>query len=211
MSNENRNGRPYKDQSPFTNIFRSLIKGATQQEVANLVGVSRQNVGKWISGETTPDINTLVKIADAYGVSTDYLLGRKEVKSMNTQLKAVCEFTGLSENVILNVIGSKTGMITDKEQCTIPLPFSYCTEIRLKDVLSVGGLINWFFGNDTNDNERNEWIDLFRLIIYYCYQAEQNEIITLKHIISDFFNEIFPSYRHIEKPRIIDLTDDYPF
>ena len=97
MGNENKNGRPCKAQSPFTDIFRSLIMGETQQEVANRVGVSRQNVGKWLSGETTPDINTLGKIADAYGVSTDYLLGRTKIKSVDTKTKAVCEHTGLSE------------------------------------------------------------------------------------------------------------------
>ena len=81
MANENKNGRPCKAQSPFTSIFRSLIMGETQQEVANRVGVSRQNVGKWLSGETTPDINTLGKISDAYGVSTDYLLGRTSCRN----------------------------------------------------------------------------------------------------------------------------------
>ena len=100
---QSKNGRPCKAQSPFTDIFRSLIMGETQQEVANRVGVSRQNVGKWLSGETTPDINTLGKIADAYGVSTDYLLGRTSVKSTDIDLKSVCEYTGLTENSVMEI------------------------------------------------------------------------------------------------------------
>ncbi len=111
MANENKNGRPCKAQSPFTSIFRSLIMGETQQEVANRVGVSRQNVGKWLSGETTPDINTLGKIADAYGVSTDYLLGRTDIKAANADLKAVCEYTGLSENAVENLIEIKNSSL----------------------------------------------------------------------------------------------------
>lgn len=98
-----KNGRPCKAQSPFTDIFRSLIMGETQQEVANRVGVSRQNVGKWLSGETTPDISTLGKIADAYGVSTDYLLGRTSVKSTDIDLKSVCEYIGLSESAVTKI------------------------------------------------------------------------------------------------------------
>ena len=100
---QSKNGRPCKTQSPFTDIFRGLIINETQQEVANRVGVSRQNVGKWLSGETTPDINTLGKIADAYGVSTDYLLGRTSVKSTDIELKAVCEYIGLSENAVMKI------------------------------------------------------------------------------------------------------------
>ena len=169
MGNENKNGRPCKAQSPFTDIFRSLIMGETQQEVANRVGVSRQNVGKWLSGETTPDINTLGKIADAYGVSTDYLLGRTDVKAANTDLKAVCEYTSLCQDVILNISKTKDKMITDEEQCVIPLPLNYCKEVRLDSVSGVGELINWLFSFE--ECERNEWIDLFRLIEYYCYQS----------------------------------------
>lgn len=97
MANEYKSGRPCKAQSPFTAIFRGLIGNETQQEVANRVGVSRQNVGKWLSGETTPDINTLCKVADAYNVSTDYLLGRTPHKTPDINERAVCDYTGLSE------------------------------------------------------------------------------------------------------------------
>lgn len=69
-----------KRKSPFTDIFLKLIDGMTQQQVADKVGVSRQNVGFWIKGTTVPDIFTLSKIADAFNVSTDYLLGRTERK-----------------------------------------------------------------------------------------------------------------------------------
>lgn len=102
MSNsENKGGRPAKNsESPFTAIFRQLVGDSTQQEIADKIGVSRQNVGKWLAGNTTPDIATLCKIADAYDVSTDYLLGRTEVKTAETELKAICDYTGLSEQTV---------------------------------------------------------------------------------------------------------------
>lgn len=102
--NENKGGRPAKqERNPFTNIFLDLTRGATQQMVASKIGVSRQNVGKWISGQTTPDIDTLCKIADAYNVSTDYLLGRTKIKSAEVDLKASCEYTGLTEKACKNL------------------------------------------------------------------------------------------------------------
>lgn len=102
-SNENKSGRPKKEINPFNNIFRELVGTATQQEVADKIGVSRQNVGRWLSGDTTPDINTLGRIANAYNVSTDYLLGRTPNKTTNPELQAVCEYTGLSEKAIRNI------------------------------------------------------------------------------------------------------------
>ncbi len=99
-TNENKSGRPKKESNPFNDIFRKLIGTATQQEAADKIGVSRQNVGRWISGDTTPDINTLIKIADAYDVSTDYLLGRTPNKTTDIELQAVCEYLGLSEKAV---------------------------------------------------------------------------------------------------------------
>ena len=107
MSNSaNKSGRPKKGASPFTSIFRNLITGLNQQEAADKIGVARQNIGRWISGETTPDIDTLGKIATAFDVSTDYLLGRTPNKTTDTELKAVCEYTRLSENTILKLRNS---------------------------------------------------------------------------------------------------------
>ena len=100
MKNEKTSNTYNKKASPFTEIFRKLAGNETQQAIADKVGITRQNVGKWLSGETTPDINTLGKIADAYGVSTDYLLGRTPNKTTNTDIKSVCEYTGLSEKSV---------------------------------------------------------------------------------------------------------------
>lgn len=47
----------------------------TQKDLANYLFISFQSVSKWENGETTPDIYTLVKIAQHYNVSLNYLLG----------------------------------------------------------------------------------------------------------------------------------------
>ncbi len=101
MVNEKKMGRPKREKSPFNDIFRELTKGETQNETAAKIGVARQNISKWISGETAPDIITLGKIASAYNVSTDYLLGRSKSKDTEqTEKKAVCDYLGLSEDAI---------------------------------------------------------------------------------------------------------------
>ena len=50
----------------------------SQEELAAQVGVSRQAVSKWELGETAPDINKLLALAKAFGVTTDHLLNEDE-------------------------------------------------------------------------------------------------------------------------------------
>jgi len=44
------------------------------EDVAEIIGVSRQSVAKWESGETLPDIEKCVKLAKLYKVSLDALV-----------------------------------------------------------------------------------------------------------------------------------------
>lgn len=49
-------------------------RGLSQEEVAEAVGVSRQAVAKWESGQGYPDIANLVVLSDLFGVSIDRLV-----------------------------------------------------------------------------------------------------------------------------------------
>jgi len=50
-------------------------KGMSQTDLANNSGVSRVMIGKYERGEASPSIEAAKKIADAFGVSLDYLVG----------------------------------------------------------------------------------------------------------------------------------------
>lgn len=49
--------------------------GMTQQQLAQRLGIPYQSIGQWERGIRKPKIETLQAIADAIGVSLDYLLG----------------------------------------------------------------------------------------------------------------------------------------
>lgn len=55
--------------------FLRKLKGLTQAQLAEKLGISAQAVSKWESGLSCPDIMMLVPLADIFGVSTDMLLG----------------------------------------------------------------------------------------------------------------------------------------
>lgn len=68
--------------SIFTTRFRSLMDGEisgskiTQGELAEYIGTSRQAVSQYYTGASIPSYDTLIKIADYLGVTTDYLIGK---------------------------------------------------------------------------------------------------------------------------------------
>ena len=49
-------------------------KGYTQEALADKLGVSRQAVAKWESGQIYPDISNLIQISELMNVSVDYLV-----------------------------------------------------------------------------------------------------------------------------------------
>lgn len=59
------------------NYYRKQAK-LSQEELAALVGVSRQAVSKWELGDATPELDKLVALARTFGVTTDELLSEEE-------------------------------------------------------------------------------------------------------------------------------------
>ena len=55
-------------------IFLRNIKGLTQEQVAEVIGISKQSYSKWEQGETYPDIDKCDKLAKYYGVTIDSLV-----------------------------------------------------------------------------------------------------------------------------------------
>lgn len=49
--------------------------GLSQEQLAEQVGVSRQSISKWETGQSIPELDKLVVLSRIFGVSTDELLG----------------------------------------------------------------------------------------------------------------------------------------
>ncbi len=70
-------------------------RGLNQVEFAKILGVSKQCVSNWENDNVIPSIEMLVKIADFFNVTTDYILGRDE----NVYLKV----NGLTDEQISHI------------------------------------------------------------------------------------------------------------
>ncbi len=53
-------------------------RGMSQGGLAEQLGVSRQSVSKWETGQSIPDLDKIIKLADLFGVTTDYLVREQE-------------------------------------------------------------------------------------------------------------------------------------
>ena len=64
--------------SELKSTIKRLRNGAgiSQKQLASIVNLSQQAVAKWESGVAEPDTRALRVLADYFGVSVDYLLGR---------------------------------------------------------------------------------------------------------------------------------------
>ena len=58
----------------------------TQEDIAEKVGVTRQAIAKWESGETVPDLDKCRLLADVFGVSLDDLANYKAEENLGLDL-----------------------------------------------------------------------------------------------------------------------------
>lgn len=71
------------------NIASERVRlGLSQEGLAEKLGVSRDSVKDWESGETTIRSSVLIRMADLFGCSLDYLMARCDERIMPNAVKA---------------------------------------------------------------------------------------------------------------------------
>ncbi len=70
--------------------------GTTQAELAKKLGITRSGVNAWEMGISVPSTQYIVKLAEYFAVSTDYLLDMPKTSSVSVE--------GLSEKDISAVV-----------------------------------------------------------------------------------------------------------
>lgn len=62
-------------------------KGVRQEDIGKMFNVSKSAVSQWENDIRTPDMDIIIKLADYFDVSTDYLLGRTDIPNATSDLK----------------------------------------------------------------------------------------------------------------------------
>ncbi len=115
----------------------------TQEQVAEVLDVSRQTVSNWETGKSYPDIVSVIKMSDLYGVSLDYLLKGKEAETMTNYISYLEE---------------STNMVKSKQR------FSKLMQIGIYLLLWTGCLIWFWLGKD---NDPGLFAPAFAIMTFY--------------------------------------------
>ena len=95
-----------KINTPPIPVFRKLMDttpNVTRADLAEYLGVSAVAIGQYYNGDALPSMDNLIKISKYFNVSTDYLLGLTDIKTTDTDLRAIKEISpGISENPYAN-------------------------------------------------------------------------------------------------------------
>lgn len=145
--------------APFPKRFRALIgeSGATLDALATEFQTTRQTVSNWQNGATVPDALSICMIAKYFNVTTDYLLGLTDARTVDTDLRAVADYTGLSEKAVQKL--RHDALFCDTVRSTAPtsiLPPDFISYIVESDYLSkmALGLITYYVyrtGQEANE------------------------------------------------------------
>ena len=85
----------------------------TQQEIAEFLNMTQVTYGRYELGVHEPTLETLCKLANYYGVTVDYLIGRdaNEFAYLSAEEKTlISEFRNLNTNNKNQLIGVAHGM-----------------------------------------------------------------------------------------------------
>lgn len=109
------NASPDKYNALFATSLRNFMEAhpdtgekTTQKALADYLGVRPQTVSYYCTGESLPNCEQLLSIADFFGVTCDFLMTERR-----TENKPVRELLGLSENTVQNMKLVKEGYFED--------------------------------------------------------------------------------------------------
>ena len=79
----------------------------TQKELAEKLEIKPNVISYFCKGDRTPNTEQIVKIAKFFNVSTDYLLGLTDIKSTDTTIQGICEYTGLTDGAVDGILACR--------------------------------------------------------------------------------------------------------
>ena len=129
-------------------------KGISQEELADIIGVSRQTISKWESEQSTPDMDRIIQLSDCFDVTTDFLLkGIEPIKTesekkldarLYTTIATVFDFIG--------IVVAITVWINDKSSVSVMIGLIFLAFGFMSHI------IGQFIGTNTKQANKLFWI-----------------------------------------------------
>lgn len=115
----------------------------SQENLAEMVGVTRQTISNWELNETSPDLKQAQKLADIFNISMDELIGNK-----NILLEKIDKTESNSKLIIklIKVLGITLGILIFILLCILGIYFSTINYYQSEVTASGEGRICYFNG-----------------------------------------------------------------
>jgi len=117
------------------------IKGISQEELADKVGVSRQAVSKWESEQSMPDLDKVIIMSEYFGVTTDYILKgiepTHETDKNNNSITGQILYIGSTAFIFIGLLSAFAGCYTDQST----------ESIWGSMIIQIVGVVGYFIGN----------------------------------------------------------------
>lgn len=79
--------------------YLRISKGINQEELGKKLGLVKSTISMYENNKSTPDADMLTRLADYFGVSIDYLLGRTNIKSFTDPTVALHREDGYDDDL----------------------------------------------------------------------------------------------------------------
>ena len=93
-------------------------RGMKQEELAQRLDISGQAVSKWENDQTCPDVSLLPRLAEVFGVTTDYLLTGEQEETPPVRIVPEEERKDMKDLMLRVLVESKDG---DKVRVNLPM------------------------------------------------------------------------------------------
>jgi DNA-binding XRE family transcriptional regulator len=188
----------------FGERLKTLRGKNYKDKIAKDLGLHPQTYGRYEAGTRKPDSEMIVKIANHYNVSTDYLLGLTDHPTNDKDLASAAEYLGISQSAAKEIKGLKTdlqknvlkelarylksldfgNMIENTEKMIVFNEFhsrcirEYCVLKNIKLQFDDEGMPIDEQGDMLSFDEFNEWLFDYDEKLYYDYKSTINDLVS---------------------------------
>lgn len=122
------------------------LKGISQEELADKIGVSRQSISKWESEQSIPDIDKVILLSDFFETTTDYLL--KGIESKKEGNEKFDTRISVAIATLFNLVGVVVAIAIWIDKQTI-------VAVAVGIIMIGVGCLLYFVGKVIGDNNRS--------------------------------------------------------
>lgn len=133
----------------------------TQETIANKLNVTAQAVSKWGNDITSPDIDTLIKLADIFNITIDELVGRTSnaiattKKDINKMILKIIVDSNENDKVRVNLPMGIVKILVESGSVTSVVNNKSLNDIDFKQIISLveQGIIGEIVSVDSSEGD----------------------------------------------------------